>query len=224
VVATPSNPGGVLTAEESNMPSSFLRTGSLVLALLGSTALGAGNAVAQQAPPAAEPQQQQQQEKAQQTPSGKMGADEPSSHAPSQKPADNSVFVNGALAVPGAPENTDTVPAKFSAKNAADDKLSTAAYTFKLLTDEQRGAIYAALKGQPAGPAFNADIGIELPASVELRPVPDDVVARVLQTKDYRYAVADNRVLLVSPVTRYVVGVFMDDVQAPKASDGRRTP
>ena len=208
------------------MPSNFLRTGSLVLALLGSTALSAGNAVAQQAPPAAEPQQQQQQqqEKAQQTPSGKMGADEPSSHAPSQKPADNSVFVNGALAVPGAPENTDTVPAKFSEKNAADDKLSTAAYTFKLLTDEQRGAIYAALKGQPAGPAFNADIGIELPASVELRPVPDDVVARVLQTKDYRYAVADNRVLLVSPVTRYVVGVFMDDVQAPKASDGRRTP
>ena len=95
------------------MPTT-LRTGSFVLALLGSTALSAGNAVAQQAPPTAEPQQQQQQEKAQQTPSGKMGADEPSSHAPSQKPADNSVFVNGALAVPGAPENTDTVPAKFS--------------------------------------------------------------------------------------------------------------
>jgi hypothetical protein len=210
-------------SEESNMPSSFLRTGSLVLALLASTALSAGNAPAEQAA-AAEPQQQQQQEKAQQTPSGKMGADEPSSHAPSQKPADNSVFVNGALAVPGAPENTDTVPAKFSEKNAADDKLSTAAYTFKLLTDEQRGAIYAALKGQPAGPAFNADIGVELPSSVELRPMPDEVVARVLQTKDYRYAVANDRVLLVSPVTRYVVGVFMDDVQAPKASEGRRTP
>jgi len=206
------------------MPSNFWRTGSLVLALLGSTALGAGDAVAQQPPPAVEPQQQQQQEKALQTESGKMGKEEPSSHAPSQKPTDNSVFVNGALAVPGAPADTDTVPAKFSEKNAADDKLSTAAYTFKLLTDQQRAAIYTGLKGQPAGPAFNADIGIELPPSVELRPVPDDVVARVLQTKDYRYAVADNRVLLVSPVTRYVVGVFMDDVQAPKASEGRRTP
>lgn len=205
------------------MPSN-LRTGSLVLTLLGSAALSAGNAVAQQSPPAAEPQQQQQQEKAQQTPSGKSGKEEPSSHAPSQKPAENSVFVNGALAVPGAPENTDTVPAKFSEKNAAADKLSTAAYTFKLLTEEQRRAIYAGLKGQPAGPAFNADIGVELPSSVDLRPVPDDVVARVLQTRDYRYAVADNRVLLVSPATRYVVGVFMDDVQAPKASDGRRTP
>jgi hypothetical protein len=153
-----------------------------------------------------------------------MGADEPSSHAPSQKPADNSVFVNGALAVPGAPENTDTVPAKFSEKNAADDKLSTAAYTFKLLTDEQRGAIYAALKGQPAGPAFNADIGVELPSSVELRPMPDEVVARVLQTKDYRYAVANEP---------GVVGVARDPIcrwrlhgrrPGAEGGEGRRTP
>jgi hypothetical protein len=139
-------------------------------------------------------------------------------------PPDNSVFVNGALAVPGAPANTDTVPAKFSEKNAADDKLITLAYTFKLLTDEQRRAIYEGLKGQEAGPAFNADVGVQLPSSIELRPVPNDVAARVPQTKDYRYAVADNRVLLVSPVGRFVVGVFMDDVQAPRAGEGGRTP
>ena len=202
------------------MRPELLRTSAvLVLTLF----CAVGIAAAQQSP-AAEPQQEQQQEKAQQTPSGKMGKEEPSSHAPSDKPADNSVFVNGALAVPGAPANTDTVPAKFSEKNAADDKLITLAYTFKLLTDEQRRAIYEGLKGQEAGPAFNADIGVELPSSIELHPVPNDVAARVTQTKDYRYAVADNRVLLVSPVGRFVVGVFMDDVQAPKASEGGRTP
>jgi len=65
---------------------------------------------------------------------------------------------------------------------------------------------------------------VELPSSVELRPIPNDVSARVAQTKDYQYAVADNRVLLVSPTGRFVVGVFMDDVQAPKATEGRRTP
>jgi Protein of unknown function (DUF1236) len=205
------------------MRRQLLRTSSLVLVLFGA-GFSVGLAVAQQPPPAAEPQQQQQQEKAQQTPSGKMGAEEPGSHAPSQKPADNSVFVNGALAVPGAPENADTVPAKFSAKNAADDKLITLAYTFKLLTSEQRRAIYDGLKGQPAGPAFNADVGVELPLSVELRPVPNDVAARVQQTGDYRYAIAADRVLLVSPVNRVVVGVFMDDVQAPKGDQGRRTP
>jgi hypothetical protein len=39
-------------------------------------------------------------------------------------------LVNGALTVPGAPANTNTVPAKFSAKNA----------------DDERRAIYQALK------------------------------------------------------------------------------
>ena len=140
------------------MPRHLLPISAFVLSLLGGTAGGAAVAVAQQAP-AAEPQQQGQQEKAQQTPSGKMGKEEPSSHTPSEKPAENSVFVNGVLAVPGAPADTETAPSKFSAKNAADDKLITLAYTFKLLTDEQRRAIYDGLKGQRAGAAFNADTG-----------------------------------------------------------------
>jgi hypothetical protein len=139
---------------------------------------------------------------------------------PNASPPANAAFVNGALAVPGAPANTDTVPAKFSAKNAADDKLITIAYTFKTLTDEERRAIYQALKGQPAA-AFNADVGTELAPGIELRPVPDEVTARVPQTKGYRFAVANNRVLLVG-TSRIVVGVF-GDANAP-ASEGRRGP
>jgi hypothetical protein len=42
-----------------------------------------------------------------------------------------------------------------------------------------------------------ADIGTELPPGIELRPVPDDLAARVPQTKDYSYAVTHDRVLLV---------------------------
>jgi len=127
------------------------------------------------------------------------------------------VFVNGALAVPGAPANTDTVPAKFSAKNAADDELITIAYTFKTLTDDERRAIYQSLKDQPAGSAFDADIGTKVPPGIELRPVPDEVAARVPQTRDYRYAVAKDRVLLVG-TSRIVVGVFAD----VPVSEGRR--
>src|SRR5262249_59085124 len=84
---------------------------------------------------------------------------EPSSHAAETQPQPNAAFVNGALAVPGAPTDTDTVPAKFSQKNAADDELITIGYTFKTLTGDQRRAIYEALKGQPTGSAFNADVG-----------------------------------------------------------------
>jgi hypothetical protein len=196
--------------KETAMQSHLLRTSTIVLALLGAAVVAA----AQQPSPPADAQQQSQQEKAQQTPSGKTGTDEPSSHAQSAKPMDDKVFVNGALAVPGAPADTETVPAKFSQKNAADDELITVAYTFKMLTDEQRRAIYATLKDQPAGSAFNADIGAELPLAIELRMVPDELVARVPQTKDYQYAVSNNRVLLVSPPTRIVVGVFPKELEA----------
>jgi hypothetical protein len=126
-----------------------------------------------------------------------------------QPPPQNNVFVNGALAVPGAPANTDTVPAKFSAKNAADDELITIAYALKTLTDGERRVIYQSLKDQPAGSAFNADIGTKLPSGIELRPVPEELAARLPQTRDYRYAVATDRVLLVG-TGRIVVGVFAD--------------
>ena len=144
---------------------------------------------------------------AQQTPSGKAGTEEPSAQAPSSP---DHVFVNGALAVPGAPDS-DMVPAKFSEKNAADDLLITTAYTFKQLSAEQRRAIYQALKDQkPAtGSAVTADVGVVLPPSVDLRAVPDQVAARVPEAKGYQFAVAGNGVLLVSP-TRVVVGVFGD--------------
>src|SRR5262249_23624539 len=108
------------------MPYALLRTSALALAF----AAGIGPAAAPQQPPPADAQQKWQQEKAQQTPSAQMGKEAPSSQAPSAAPPANAVFVNGALAVSGAPANTDTVPAKFSAKNAADDALITVAYTF----------------------------------------------------------------------------------------------
>src|SRR5947209_4118119 len=199
------------------MRRDFVRTSALALVVIG----GVGFAVAQQRPPPADAQQRLQLENWQHTPSGKMGTEEPSSQAPGTQPQPNAAFVNGALAVPDAPANTDTVPAKFSQKNAADDELITIAYTFKTLGDDERRAIYEALKGQLAGSAFNADIGTELPPGIELRPVPDDLAARVPQTKDYSYAVTHDRVLLVG-TSRVVAGVFAD-ANVP-VSQGRRGP
>jgi hypothetical protein len=199
------------------MRRDLLWTSACTLAFVGSIGLAAG----QQPSPPADAQQRSQQENAQQTPSGKAGKEEPSSHATSAQPEQNAVFVNGALAVPGAPADTDTVPAKYSQKNAADDELITIAYTFKTLSEDERRAIYQALKGQPAGSAFNADIGTELPPGIELRPVPDEVAARVPQTKGYRYALTPDRVLLVG-TSRIVAGIF-GDASVP-VSEGRRAP
>src|SRR5262245_46611414 len=94
---------------------------------------------------------------------------EPSSRAPSAAPHEGGVLVDGKLNVPGAPENSDAVPAKFSAKNDADDKTITLGYTFKNLTPEQRKAIYQIVSAgatKPAGaslPAKVAEIGATLP-------------------------------------------------------------
>jgi hypothetical protein len=60
------------------MRYALLRTSALALAFVA----GIGLAAAQQQPPPADAQQKSQQEKAQQTPSGQMGKEEPSSHAP----------------------------------------------------------------------------------------------------------------------------------------------
>jgi hypothetical protein len=81
---------------------------------------------------------------------GAIAQQPPAANAQPPQPA----FVDGALAVPGAPANTDTVPA-----NAADDKLITLAHTFKTLSNEERRAIYEALRDKPASAAFNVHIG-----------------------------------------------------------------
>src|SRR5882757_4960625 len=110
----------------------------IVLALLGVVSVLDPRTAASQQPAPSADGQQQQQERAQQIPAGKAGTEEPSSHAPAEKPQDDMVLVNGVLAVPGAPTDTDTVPAKYSARNAADDKLITVAYTFRSLTADER--------------------------------------------------------------------------------------
>jgi len=43
------------------------------------------------------------------------------------------------------------------------------------------------------------------------------MIVRVPQTKGYQYTVADNQVLLVSPPTRIVVGVFWMVIDLRKA-------
>jgi len=158
----------------------------------------------------AETQKQSEQARKEQTPVSQIGKEETTPRAKTAEPQHGAVLVDGVLAVPGAATDTDTTPSKLSEKKAADDRLVTLAYTLKLLSREERSAIYRALKGQPGGRALKADIGTKLPLGMELRPVPDDLIVRVPQTKGYDYTVAGDTVILVAPLTRAVVGVFSD--------------
>ena len=196
------------------MRTNLLRSTAIMLALMGSIAASAQDA----------PRDTGAGRDAGKPSDTRPGGPLPGPNAtPPQSAAQPSDASNPVQPVPGAMPGSDTVPSTLSEKNAADDKLITIAYTFKTLTDEQRRAIYQALKDQPAGSAFNADIGTELPSSVELKPMPGTLAAQVPQTKDYQFAVADNRVLLVSPASRIVVGVF-PDAKDLETTGGRHSP
>ncbi len=214
----------------------FLRTTALALVLAGGTTLA--HAQNQPSPPSPKnqpnpqtpPQSQSQRaqdaptsqsaqhpnreaeaERAQQSTSGKAGKEEPGSHAPTEPPDKTPVLVDGRLTAPGSPQQSDTVPSTVSPQNAADDKLITTAYTFKTMPNDQRQAIYQALKNGPSVGTVKADVGTELPVKVALQVIPEQLARQVPQTKGYHYAVSGNRVLLVAPANRIVVAVFQVD-------------
>src|SRR5262245_9992245 len=131
------------------------------------------------------------------------------------------VFVNGALAVPGAPVDVDTVPSKYSPRNAASDRLPTVAFRLKHLTDEQRREIYEQLTGERArlalspgqGPGQahvpNAVLGAEIPAGPTVQdftPVPEALAAKIPELRDTAFMRSDGGVLLIAPANRIVIG------------------
>jgi len=179
------------------MRTNLLRTAALTAALLGGVAFATAQTV--------EPKKHEDMIKSD---SGKAGKEEPSAHTPTAPP-ENAAFWNGALVVPGAPANTDTVPAKHSAKNDADDKLPTWGYAFKHLNGAQRRAIYQSVKKEePRAPDATAAIGVEVPPTVNLMALPSEVTAQIPETKSYRYVTTQTKVLLVNPLHRVVVEVL----------------
>lgn len=154
----------------------------------------------------ASPDQKQQQEKAQQSEHGRAGTTEPSSEAPTPPPQASEVFVNGRLAVPGVPADSQTVPAKFSERNAALDQLPTMAFPLPL-TDEQKARIREALSkvNTPV-----ADVRLhpadQVPSSVALNDLPAELKTEVPTLADYHYVRTPDGVLLVRAPVMTVVG------------------
>ena len=181
-----------------------LRTAAVAL-----IAGGIGLAAAQKAPAEdnPSPSAQNTQQRDTQNPA-------PAQAAPAE-PKSDPAFVNGALAAPGADKDASTVPAKFSAKNDAEDHLPIIAFTFKNLSDAQKRAIVASVKdartAPPKGtapPEAYAAPSMQLPSSADLRALPDSVTAQMPEMKGYRYNTVGDKVLLVEPQNYTVVAVL----------------
>jgi hypothetical protein len=152
-----------------------------------------------QVAPSASPQRQGEQ--AVSTPSGKTGKEEPTAHAPTQSSA---VFVDGKLNVPGAPTDSQTVPAKFSERNAKIDKLPIMAMPLGL-SDEQRRAILDSVKqANPPVQTTAAKPAEELPLNIEVHDL--GVAASIPEVAQLKIVKTPDRILLVAPSNRIVVG------------------
>jgi len=143
-----------------------------------------------------------QGDKATHSTAGRAGAEEPGSHAPSQ---DTAVFVNGALNVPGAPTDSQTVPAKFSKRNDAIDHVPVMAMQVLAFSDEQKRSIIDAVHGANAPvQSTSAKPAEELPIGINMQEWPaaasDPAFAKM------KYVRAQDRILLVEPTNRIVIG------------------
>jgi hypothetical protein len=152
---------------------------------------------------AANPEQQRQGEQTVQSKSGQGGKEEPST-----KPAaanQEAPFLDGKLNVPGAPADSQTVPAKFSERNAAIDKKPILG--FLELTPEQRRAVFDAVKATDTPVvSSNAKVTEELSSSVALHELPLSLTTAVPELRDLKYMRLNDRILLVYPPSWIVVG------------------
>ena len=143
-----------------------------------------------------------QGDKATHSTAGRAGAEEPGSHAPSQ---DTAVFVNGALNVPGAPTDSQTVPAKFSKRNDAIDRVPVMAMAALAFSNEQKRSIIDAVRGaNPPVQSTSAKPAEELPIGITVQDWPaaasDPAFAKM------KFVQAQGRILLVEPTNRVVIG------------------
>ena len=158
-------------------------------------------APAQQAPSSPPPPQQVlQNDKAK---PAQAGTEEPGSHPPA---AAADVFVDGKLAVPGAPADSQTVPAKFSERNARLDKVPTMALPLGL-TDQQKSEIAQTVaKGNAPVSDVNAKPADILPADTPVTAFSDEVKKAAPVTGDLSYIRTRDKILIVRANTMVVVG------------------
>lgn len=163
----------------------------------------------QAGPSSAKPSANQdaQGDKATHSVSGRGGKEEPGSHAPTQAQGEQPTpaLVNGAWNVPGAPADSQTVPAKFSKRNDAIDRMPIMAMPALAFSDEQKRKIVDSVRAAntpvqatSAKPAEELGINVtvhDLPASAN-----DPAMAKL------KYVRAADRVLLIEPNNRIVIG------------------
>lgn len=118
---------------------------------------------------------------------------------------ENAAFVNGTLTVPGADKDGQTVPAKFSERNAKIDDMPIMAYPLAL-NDEQRRRIFeVVMKTQAPVSTVQAKPAQELPGTTALTEMPEELMQDAPALRGMSYLKTSDGVLIVRAPTMIVV-------------------
>lgn len=123
-------------------------------------------------------------------------------------PATGPVFVNGALAAPGAPKDGPTVPAKYSKKNVALDGLPTMAAPLPLTNAQKQQIVASVSKTKPESVNRPVNPSDELPSGVAMHKLPAEIVKQIPLVDQYEYVRLKDKVLLVVAPNRIVVAAL----------------
>jgi hypothetical protein len=168
------------------MATRIVLSAAVLLAGLGAAAAQQGDAG-----------QQQRHDRMLQTVPGQNGKEEPSAHVPATSADPNAVFVDGKLNVPGAPQDSQTVPAKFSAHNHEIDVLPTMAYPLGLTDDQKHRISESVAKANTPTQAFDAKPADMLPVATPTTDLAQDIVADIPAVKDLKVVRTKDKILLV---------------------------
>jgi hypothetical protein len=144
----------------------------------------------------------------------RAGTQEPSAKVQGTSKDENASFDKGTLVAPGAPNDVDTAPAKWSARTAGDDALPIAAYALRHLTEDQKRAITLSVSRAKRAETVQSDfaiVGAEVPTAVALngmQPLSESVVASIPELRVVMYTTVGDKLVLINPRTRVVIGVL----------------
>jgi hypothetical protein len=101
----------------------------------------------------------------------------------------------------------ETMPAKFDENVAARDRIPIMARPLPL-SDEQRKQVYDTIMSNASVPVTQTDAAPAtiLPSSTELSELPSGMADEIPAVRGYKYVKLQDKVLLVAPANRVVVG------------------
>jgi hypothetical protein len=84
------------------------------------------------------------------------------------------------------------------------------------LSAAQKQTIYQSVssrsqKNNPAPPGFRAAVGVHVPETIELMPMPDTLAGVIPEVKGYEIAMVEKQVVVVDPKSKIVVAVVVQE-------------